>query len=211
MNEEIAGLKSLLQSLAEEAPAGAHLAPEKLVDYHFGKLPSDEAARTQDHLAMCRECASLLLDLAAFCVPEGDVASQPAPTEGEAAWAALQAQLQTAPQAARPLQSSWKPSLFQRLGGFIFPLRPAYALAALSLAISLSLVLWVMSLNRENQNLIARLNQQPSTRDQNEPVAQQPPAESTKEVEEAQQQRDDARARAAQLEAQLAELRRKND
>lgn len=56
-----------------------HPNPEHLAAYHAGELPLEEAERLQDHLAACRECAGLLLDLdrladpgfGAEAIPEG--------------------------------------------------------------------------------------------------------------------------------------------
>jgi len=192
MEEEITELKGLLRSLAEEAQAqaGAHLTVEQLADYHFKKLPHNEAERTQDHLVMCRECTSLLLDLAEFCAPGENESSQPSRAESEAG---RQPPFQAAPQAPS--------SLFQRLRELIFPLRSVYAFAALSLVLSLSLAAWIMSLKRENRGLIARLNQGQIARD----------AEAAREIEETQRQRDEARTRSEQLEAQLDTSRREID
>lgn len=195
MEEDIPGLKGLLRSLAEEAQAraGAHLDSETLVAYHSKQLSADESSRTQDHLVTCRECTSLLLDLAELCAPEEAEPSRPSQAESEAGWARLQPLFQTAPQA--PL------SLFQRIRELVFPLRSIHALAALSLVLSLSLAFWIMSLKRENQELLAQVSQRQNARD----------AEAAKEIEEAQRQRDEARAQARQLEEQADRSRREID
>ncbi|MGH9854534.1 MAG: hypothetical protein ACREBD_32285, partial [Blastocatellia bacterium] len=96
------------------------------------------------------------------------------------------------------IESQAAPSLFQRLRELIFPRRPIYALAVLSLVLGLSLAVWIVSLKRENQRLIAQLNQEQITRD----------AEAAREIEEAQRQRDEARRLAEQLKAQEDKLTR---
>lgn len=47
----------------------AHPDPERLAAYHAGELPPEEEGRVQDHLALCRECADLLLDLDGLADP----------------------------------------------------------------------------------------------------------------------------------------------
>jgi hypothetical protein len=43
-----------------------HPAPEDLLDYHAGDLPPEERERIQDHLALCRDCVRVVLDLDSF-------------------------------------------------------------------------------------------------------------------------------------------------
>lgn len=47
-----------------------HLDPEQLVAYHEGRLAADHEERVQDHLAACRECAALLVDLEGLGDPD---------------------------------------------------------------------------------------------------------------------------------------------
>jgi hypothetical protein len=49
-----------------------HLSGEEICAYHAGDKSAEEEARIQDHLVECRECAALLLDLAAFSEPAGE-------------------------------------------------------------------------------------------------------------------------------------------
>jgi hypothetical protein len=52
---------------AEGAQAdGAHLAPEVLADYSSGQVTGEQRRRVQSHLAVCSECAQVVLDLAIF-------------------------------------------------------------------------------------------------------------------------------------------------
>jgi hypothetical protein len=90
-----------------------------------------------------------------------------------------------------------EPGFFQRLRQLTFSLRPAYALAAFSLVLSLSMAAWVVSLNREKRELIARLSREQGARDA-----------LSEEVENTRRRGAEARARAEQLEAQVNELKR---
>jgi type II secretory pathway pseudopilin PulG len=209
MEEQITGLKSLLQSLAEESQ-GDHLEPEKLVAYHFKKLPSDEAEQTQNHLVMCRQCTALLLDLAAFCAPQEGESERSSRMESEAAWAGLRALLQAKLQARQSPDPS-RPSFFQRLRELTFPARLASALAILSLALSLALGFWLISVNRENQALTAQINERRIADDQDNLASQKALAEASKEIEAAQRQRDEAHKRADRLEARLAQSPQSSD
>jgi hypothetical protein len=198
MEEEITELKILLQEMAEDARSqtNACLTPEQLVAYHFKKLPNDEAGRAQSHLALCRECASLLIDIAEFSVPKEDEPSQSPHPEFEAAWAELRAMLPPSLQTPSSLQSS-EPGFFQRLRQLMFSLRPAHALAAISLVVGLSLAVWVVSLNREKRELIAQMSRGQGGRDA-----------LAEEVEIMRRQGDEARSRVEQLKAQVDKLKR---
>lgn len=61
-----------------ESSRAAHPEVEELIDYHQEKLDSATAARIQEHLASCRECTALVLDLEDFVQAE---ISQPMPEE----------------------------------------------------------------------------------------------------------------------------------
>jgi hypothetical protein len=45
----------------------SHPSPEQLIAYHEGRLSCEETEPLQDHLASCRECCNLVLDLDFFC------------------------------------------------------------------------------------------------------------------------------------------------
>ncbi len=66
--EEKPSLSSGLRNLTERERQALkdHPAPEQLVAYRAGELPEAEQERLRDHLAVCRDCAALLLDLADF-------------------------------------------------------------------------------------------------------------------------------------------------
>ncbi|HEV7518717.1 MAG TPA: hypothetical protein VGR07_20665 [Thermoanaerobaculia bacterium] len=133
-----------------ERQLGEHPSPETLAAYHEGRLAAEEGERLRDHVALCADCAQLLLDLTAFPEIEAQAGSR-RPTEGEVdeAWEALQARLGESeaaiPNVVRMPQSSPTVSRPQ----------PAYwpwALAA-SWLVVLGLGLWVVELRRENARL----------------------------------------------------------
>lgn len=71
---------------------GDHPSPQELVDYYFDALTPEEADAVQEHLIFCRECAQVVLDLAAFSQPEADEGKGPAP-DLDREWDLLQARL----------------------------------------------------------------------------------------------------------------------
>ncbi len=58
-------------SLRRQGP-GSHPSPETLTAYHTGELSAAAADAVQEHLATCRHCADLLLDLPAFLDPPAE-------------------------------------------------------------------------------------------------------------------------------------------
>jgi hypothetical protein len=61
-------LDAALRHLAEQQRRSltSHPTPQELAAYHAGELPPEAEARMLDHLAICRECSDLLLDLSGF-------------------------------------------------------------------------------------------------------------------------------------------------
>ncbi|MFL6199854.1 MAG: anti-sigma factor family protein [Thermoanaerobaculia bacterium] len=67
-DDEKPPLDAALRHLAEQQRRSltSHPTPQELAAYHAGELPSEAEARILDHLAVCRECSDLLLDLSGF-------------------------------------------------------------------------------------------------------------------------------------------------
>jgi hypothetical protein len=89
-------LNDALRRLAEHErrSLGDHPTPEELVAYRNGELTEPEAEQIRDHLALCHDCADLLLDLADFghlAPPEGIAPASP--EEVDRAWASLQGRI----------------------------------------------------------------------------------------------------------------------
>ncbi|HEX6201149.1 MAG TPA: zf-HC2 domain-containing protein [Thermoanaerobaculia bacterium] len=72
MSRDRSDLREALQDgAARTAGAGSgHPALDELAAYHRGELPEAEAERVREHLALCRECADLLLDWRDFARDE---------------------------------------------------------------------------------------------------------------------------------------------
>lgn len=68
MNQAPVGLAQVIRGVAAEERAAlvAHPTPEALAAYHEGRLDDASAGVVQEHLAICRLCAGLLLELDAF-------------------------------------------------------------------------------------------------------------------------------------------------
>jgi hypothetical protein len=123
-----------LKDALKRMDPGAHPDPERLAAYHAGELSPEEEGRVQDHLALCRECAALLLDLDGLADPDFGAGTDL--SGKEAVWRNLREEM--APRALvvplrRPVRSS--PRWLQ-------------ALAASLLVATLGLSLWVASLRR---------------------------------------------------------------
>jgi hypothetical protein len=91
-------LDAALRHLAEQQRRSltSHPTPQELAAYHAGELPPEAEAKILDHLAVCRECSDLLLDLSGFAdlkppagVPE--LTDQ----QVEEDWQALRARMRT--------------------------------------------------------------------------------------------------------------------
>lgn len=195
MDDRLTNIKKMLRTLAEESlvDSGPHPTDERLIAYYSKALPADEMELIQDHLVACRNCAAALLDLAAFCAPV-DESSKLSPAESEAAWTRFMARVeQSSPKGPVALPAS-QPSWSERFMAWFVPQRIVYVLGALLLTVSLFLVL----MYRENQTLVARLEQQSG------PTAAEVALQ--REVEQARKERDEERARSEQNELKVAEL-----
>jgi hypothetical protein len=97
MNDEADDLSGSLRVLASEARRrqgrGAHPDVETLTAYHAGELPTAAVDEVQEHLAVCRHCTGLLLDLPAFLETPGAPALADEGGEPDAGWQALRERL----------------------------------------------------------------------------------------------------------------------
>ena len=141
-----AALDAVAADMAQTA--GTHPKAAMLVDYHHDRLAPEIADGVQEHLAACRDCSDLLLELVRFDIAEPDTVTgagaQVADLETEAAWRALASEIDAAPSTHEvsegvPVRPKARPS------------RPAPLIAALaaSVVISLGLAGWVATLRSE--------------------------------------------------------------
>jgi hypothetical protein len=103
MNDEPGGLAGSLRELASEARRrqgpDAHPSPETLTAYDAGELTPAAAEDVREHLAVCRHCARLLLDLQSLLdAPVADLESPDA--EADASWQAIRTRLPGPPERA---------------------------------------------------------------------------------------------------------------
>jgi len=107
MNDDSDGVAKSLRELASEARQrqgpGAHPSPETLTAYHRGELTPAAEEGVQEHLAVCRHCARLLLDLPSFLeAPDAALETADA-AAAEASWREIRARLPgTSEPAGRP-------------------------------------------------------------------------------------------------------------
>lgn len=132
-----------------------HPTPEQLAAYRAGELSGEEAERIKDHLALCPECAQLLLDLVAF--EEHEPAEEPAGLANgnvEAAWQRLRPKLEEDQPAAPPVaaperfRQTEKPDPTYTAVNWQRRLRSAYALAAALFFGVVGLTVWGVSQKR---------------------------------------------------------------
>ena len=119
-----------------EANLAAHPDAETLVAHQRGELPEGEAAALEEHLAWCRDCASLYLDVPWFFEDEAEPAE---PEDMSADWSALEARLA---REKEPVPAE-HPALRRRVTAF----RLMTSLAA-ALAVALGIaVYWIAQTN----------------------------------------------------------------
>ncbi len=94
MSQEKPSLNAAIRHLAERERSTEHATPRELTAYHEGSLPTEAEARVRQHLALCRHCSDLLLDLAGFATlaPPAGV-PELTDAEVEEDWQALKAKL----------------------------------------------------------------------------------------------------------------------
>lgn len=112
MNDEKISLTAALRHLAEQErrTPSEHATPGELTACHEGTLPPPVEARVREHLAHCRLCSDLLLDLAGFA----DLAPPPGvpeltDAEVEEDWQALRARMGEGEEGSVPREETPKP------------------------------------------------------------------------------------------------------
>ena len=134
----------------------AHLTPDELLEYHYGRMSGDHKEHAQDHLALCGTCARTLLDMAAF--PDLEPADDRRPIASEQIaddWRAMQRLVEDealGPERAASEQSQDLAASEQTYPG-TSPSHRVYALAATFLAACFGLLFWNVSLRSEVQKL----------------------------------------------------------
>jgi hypothetical protein len=121
VSDEKTSLAAALRHLAEQErrTPSEHATPGELTAYHEGTLPPPVEARVREHLAHCKLCSDLLLDLAGFA----DLAPPPGvpeltDAEVEKDWQALRARMGAEQGNPRVDEKSKQP-------GEVVPIRPA--------------------------------------------------------------------------------------
>jgi hypothetical protein len=145
-----AALRHLTQQ--ERRTASEHATPGELTAYHEGTLPPPIEERVREHLAHCRVCSDLLLDLAGFA----DLAPPPGvpeltDAEVEEDWQALRVRLGEGVQ--------------ERERATVVPFRPpapapvrlsrealAWKMAAAAMIVATVMSAWVFTLRKELQS-----------------------------------------------------------
>jgi hypothetical protein len=132
-------LGAALHELAERQrrELGPHLEADELVAYHEQELSAADAERVRDHLALCPECAGLLLELDAFSAPSPAGAPDLTTAEVEAAWRELAPRLAEDP-----------PPVVRLPRRRLVPVLP-WALAAALFSGIVGLSIWSMALRGE--------------------------------------------------------------
>ena len=123
-----------------------HVTPEALVAYHHDRLPPAEADAVQEHLAACRSCADLVLELVSFAdgtdAEGAAVEDEVGDPEAEADWQALRSRL-VEPETPTSIREGAAREFPRRTTPYL-----AYALAA-SLLLAAGLGAWIAVLQGE--------------------------------------------------------------
>src|SRR5436305_238726 len=147
-----------------------HPSPEALTAYQANELSPEEDERLQSHLAVCKHCTELLLDLDEFLKPPVAAAEPVADFEAAADWRRLREALKPPVEEkslARPVRRSFLASVW---GGYAF---------AAMLVISVGLGIWNVELLREVRKpqairTVQTLSAQGSTRGDSKPSEGEP-------------------------------------
>ena len=200
--DELAGLKLAFSKLDEvtQAQMGAHLQVDDLERYYYHQMEPELMQQARTHLVSCDECSAQLLEYAAFCDPDGEELAGLDEVEAVAESTIDQPQRSDAEPGKR--KTAFVPSFLVRVQSFLSRPQIAYALVVILLIVGL---LWLSSVRREREQLLAGMNQPPA-QDESAENARRALAEATQKIEAVQQQRDAERSRAEQLQARNAQL-----
>ncbi|HEV3460037.1 MAG TPA: zf-HC2 domain-containing protein [Thermoanaerobaculia bacterium] len=147
MNDDSDGVVRSLRELASEARqrqgTGAHPSPETLTSYHRGELTPAAEDDVQEHLAVCRHCARLVLDLPAFqeAPDPADPGLGGLDAEAEASWQTIRARL---PGPSTPAGRHRDASSARRFA-WLQPFTPLAAAAVLAGATVVAVPLWIIA------------------------------------------------------------------
>ena len=140
--EEKPPIEPVLRALAAKARRDLddHPTPEELVAYRAGELTAEDEEKIRDHLALCRDCSQLLLDLKEFEEDEPEEESGLSDIQVEAAWRRLRPRLEE------------RKVLTSRRRWFASP-QVAYGLAAGLFLCTVGLSVWGVSLKQRIERL----------------------------------------------------------
>ena len=206
-NEEMSRLYRR-QTARSRAGRAECLSEEAMTRAAEGGLSQSEREVIADHLMACSDCAEeyrILRELKPWAEraavsayeKESAMGAVSAPPGEEAR--VVPRQLGWAGRAGRAGSEGWA-SWERRLAGIFSAGFETYAIAAALLVISLACVAWVISLNRENARMAARLNEQLASRDQ-----------ASQSLTDARRELEAAARRSEQQQTEIAELRRSVD
>jgi len=131
--------------LAREELRGAeHLSTTRLMAYHRGEIPPSETTAIMEHLSLCKECSSLMLEVAEFFADDDEEEEDSAPPDLEPAWQELQGAMSGAKQRRPPSPSPVLslPPAAPPQRSVVRSLAFAYGVAATFAAVSIGLVVF---------------------------------------------------------------------
>lgn len=202
MEEEIPEIKKYLQAYAEAmlAATGAHLEAEEFEAYHFKTSSVEEMNRMREHLTVCRDCTTLLRELTDIWEPREENLPRVSAAELDAGWEAFEPRLRAWQQTAPPtlsvspaLEPLPKSLWLRRFGSLWGAPRLAYALAILLLLLTGALAIWLQALQKDRQALLAQLQKQQNTHQQEKQEAQTQLERTAKSLEETHRRLAEAR------------------
>src|SRR5687767_1346800 len=157
-------LDEIMRRILEEGrkKLGPHPAPDELALYSEGMTATGRTEEIRAHAALCRECASALLEIERlFPADEFEASARESferlrkRMDAENAPPQPSRPQSSRPQSSRPQSSRPQSSRWMAMLGGVFSFQPAYALSALFLALGLALSYLGWTLYREQQKLRA--------------------------------------------------------